>query len=152
MHTASMDLSARISRKSFTALTVLPALPAVATALSKCGWYTSHTATGSTSGSFSAKPRLLDPIAPMPMWPVAMRSLAPFTRPVNREVVSVAAAPLSRSLLLIIGLCPRKMVLIVKGKIAPLAITLLLPEAVKHFQFLPEYSSHLRRNLQGEDR
>src|SRR5262245_6445120 len=26
MHTASMDLSARISRKSFTALTVLPAL------------------------------------------------------------------------------------------------------------------------------
>jgi hypothetical protein len=35
------------------------------------------------------------------------------------------------------------MVLIVKGKIAPLAITLLLPEAVKHFQTLPEYSSHL---------
>lgn len=27
------------------------------------------------------------------------------------------------------------MVLIVKGKIAPLAIPLLLPEAVKHFQF-----------------
>src|SRR5215467_12498945 len=39
--------------------------------------------------------------------------------------------------------CPRKMVLIVKGKIAPLAITLLLPEVVKHFQALPEYSSHL---------
>jgi hypothetical protein len=35
------------------------------------------------------------------------------------------------------------MVLIVKGKIAQLAITLLLPEAVKHFQALPEYSSHL---------
>src|SRR4030095_1408040 len=39
----------------------------------------------------------------MPMWPVAMRSLAPFTRPVNREVVSAAAAPLSRFLLSIIG-------------------------------------------------
>jgi hypothetical protein len=42
------------------------------------------------------------------------------------------------------------MVLIVKGKIAPLAITLLLPEVAKHFQALPEYSSHLRRNLQIE--
>src|SRR5262247_490664 len=139
MHTASMDLSARISRKSFTALTVLPALPAVATAFSKCGWYTSHTATGSTFGSFSAKPRLLDPIAPMPMWPVATRSLAPFTRPVNREVVNAAAAPLSRFLLSIIGLCPRKKGLDSEGKIAPLAITLLLQEAVKHFQVLPEY-------------
>jgi len=37
------------------------------------------------------------------------------------------------------------MVLIVKGKIAPLAITMLLPEAVKHFQVFPEYSSHLRK-------
>ena len=36
------------------------------------------------------------------------------------------------------------MVLIVKGKIAPLAITMLLPEAAKHFQVLQEYSSHLR--------
>jgi hypothetical protein len=61
-------------------------------------------------------------------------------------VVSAAAAPLSRLLLSIIGFCPRKMVLIVKGKIAPLAITMLLPEAVKHFQVLQEYSSHLRRN------
>jgi hypothetical protein len=34
------------------------------------------------------------------------------------------------------------MVLIVKGKIAPLAITMLLPEAIKHFQVFPEYSSH----------
>src|SRR5262245_2377378 len=146
MHTASMDLSARISRKSFTALTVFSAFPAVATAFSKGGWYTSHTATGSTSGSFSAKPGLLDAIAPMPMLPIAMRSLAPFTRPVNMELVSAAAAPLSRFLLSIIGFCPRKMVLIAQGMIAPLAITLLLQEAVKHFQVLQEYSSHLRRN------
>jgi hypothetical protein len=69
------------------------------------------------------------------MWPVAMRSLAPLTRPVNKDVVSAAAAPLIMFLLSIIGFCPQKMVLIVKGKIAPLAITLLLPEAVKHFQF-----------------
>src|SRR5262245_37691838 len=62
-----------------------------------------------------------------------MRSLAPFTRPVNREVVSAAAAPLSRFLLSIIGFCPRKMVLKVKGKIAPFIITLLLPNTVDIF-------------------
>jgi hypothetical protein len=56
-------------------------------------------------------------------------------------VVSAAAAPLSRFLLSIIGFCPRKLVLKVKGKIAPLAITLLLPEAVKYFQVLRESSS-----------
>jgi hypothetical protein len=36
------------------------------------------------------------------------------------------------------------MVLMVKGKIAPLAITMLLPEAVKHFQVFQDYLSHFR--------
>jgi hypothetical protein len=42
------------------------------------------------------------------------------------------------------------MVLMLKGKIAPLAITLFLPEAAKHFQVLPEYSPHLREILRIE--
>src|SRR5260370_23527440 len=37
-------------------------------------------------------------MAPSPMNPTAMRSLAPRTLPVNREVVKAAAAPLRRSL------------------------------------------------------
>jgi hypothetical protein len=41
----------------------------------------------------------------------------------------------------------------VKGKIAPARYNrffTLLPEAVKHFQVLPEYSSYLRRHFHIE--
>src|ERR1017187_9650787 len=97
MQTASMERSAITSRKSFTAFTWKPPFWAASTARSRCGWYTSHTATGCTSGSCMAYDRLEDPMAPTPMKPMAIRSLAPFTRPVKRDVVNTVPAAVRTS-------------------------------------------------------
>ena len=55
-------------------------------------------------------------MAPSPMKPTATRSLAPFTLPVNREVVKAAAAPLKSSLrVFILLLLVTKLALARKG-------------------------------------
>src|SRR5882724_13709000 len=45
-----------------------------------------------------ATPRLPEPMLPMPITPTEMRSFAPFTAPVNSDVVSAAPAPFKKSL------------------------------------------------------
>src|ERR1039458_9056627 len=45
-----------------------------------------------------AKSRFPEPIAPIPIKPIVMRSFAPFIRPVKREVVSAAPALANASL------------------------------------------------------
>src|SRR5712671_2855139 len=45
-----------------------------------------------------ATPRLLIPMRPIPITPTEIRSLAPFTAPVNSDVVSAAPAPFKKSL------------------------------------------------------
>src|ERR1017187_3506897 len=97
MQTASMERSAITSRKSFTAFTWKPPFWAASTARSRCGWYTSHTATGCASGSGMAYDRLEDPMAPTQMKPMAIRSLAHFTRPVKRDVVNTVPAAVRTS-------------------------------------------------------
>src|SRR5258706_13110040 len=89
MHTMSMDLSARISRKSRTPL----AWPLVAaTARSRLRSNTSHTAETTTFSWRIAALRFERPILPMPMNAAESLSFAPRRLPVKIWVVSAAVA------------------------------------------------------------
>src|SRR5579859_6520044 len=105
MQTTSILLSWRISRKSVTPRAGLraPGSPfgprlLAATAFSRCGWYTSHTATTSTFGCFMANPRFDEPMRPIPMKAADTRSFAPLTAPVKICVVNAAVVVLRKSL------------------------------------------------------
>jgi hypothetical protein len=98
MHTTSIDLSARISRKSFTAFGLCPRLFAMAMPFSRFGWYTSQIATACTVPVWIAKSTLPCPIVPVPMKAAVIRSLAPRAIRGKISVVNAAAlAPFNRS-------------------------------------------------------